>query len=163
MLVGPGLLGAAGRFVRRLIAKVTLTLVGWLMVGCGTAGPCVHVYRDALVHMSAFVDSASSAAVDSVFITNVTVNGSTLPLNLAIAGGGHETGILLDGDTLRCSSPCAFGSSEGSWQVTLLARGFPRQTIAFSARYATFHGGCPSYNDGGTSVVLRLARTIVRD
>jgi len=144
--------------MRRAFATVTLGLIGSLLVGCNTAGPCVHVYRDAVVHVSAFVDSASSADIDSVFITDVKVNGSTLPLYLAVLGSGHETGIRLDGDTLRCSAPCAFGQSEGSWEVTLLARGYPLQTIAFEARYATFHGGCPSYNDHGTTVVLRLAR-----
>ena len=147
------------RFPCAVIALVALGLIGSSLVGCGVAGPCVHVYRDAVVHVSAVVDSTSGADIDSVFITDVMVNGSSLPLYLAAYGGGHEAGILLDGDTLRCSTPCAFGAMDGRWQVTLLARGYPLQTVAFDAHYATGHGGCPSYSDRGTLVVLRLTRT----
>ena len=139
----------------RLAVAVLIAVAGCVPVG---AGPCVHVYRDAVVHIGAVVDAATSSGLDSVFVTKATVNGDSLPLFLAILGGGHEAGVLLEGDTLRCSVPCAFGSMQGRWKLTLLARGYPSQAVAFDAQYATFHGGCPSYNDGGTSVVLRLAR-----
>jgi hypothetical protein len=143
----------------RVVVAVALLITGSTLAGCSsTSGPCVHAYRDALVHVSAVVDSATGSGVDSVFVTKVTVNGDSLPLRLAVFGGGHETGVVLDGDTLRCGVPCAFGSMEGRWELTLLARRYPRQTVAFVARYAVFHGGCPSYNDRGTSVVLRLSR-----
>ena len=143
--------------MRRVSALVALALSGLPLSGCETAGPCVHVYRDAVLHVSTVVDATSSAGIDSVFITGVTVEGSPLPLYLAVLADGHETGVRVDGDTLRCSTPFSFGHSEGPWQVTLLARGYPLQTVTFDARYRTFRGGCPSYNDRGTTVVLRLS------
>jgi len=144
--------------MRSVFAMVALAIFGLPVSGCSTMGPCVHTYRDAVLHVSAVVDSASSAGIDSVFITGVMVDGSSLPLYLALLADRHETGILLDGDTLRCGVPFSLGHSEGRWQVTLQARGYPLQTVAFDARYRTFHGGCPSYNDRGTTVVLRLSR-----
>ena len=145
--------------MRRVVALVALAFIGSPSSGCSPgAGLCAHVYRDAVLHVSAVLDSASSADIDSVFITGVSVEGSSLPLYLAVLADGHETGVQLDGDTLRCSAPFSFGHSEGAWQVTLFARGYPLQTLTFNARYQTFRGGCPSYNDRGTTMVLRLSR-----
>lgn len=144
------------RAVVTVVPLFISTLTACTPTGTGM-GPCVHVYRDAVVHINAVLDAASGSSLDSVFVTGAAVNDYTLPLPLAVYGGGHEAGVLLDGDTLRCKVPCALGSTEGTWQLTLLARGYPLQTVAFDARYAVFHGGCPSYNDRGTSVVLHLA------
>ena len=145
-------------WLRDPIVRVAVFLFGFGLSGCGKSGPCVHVYRDALVHVTAVVDSASGGAIDSVFITNVSVNGDSLPLHLAVFGSGHEIGVLVDGDTVRCGVPSAFGTNEGHWEVTLHARGFTSQTVRFDARYREGKGGCPSYDDGGISVVWTLSR-----
>ena len=147
----------AKRFVQACVAIGLLALA--LAGGCTSYGPCSHTYRDALVHVTAVVDSATSAGVDSVFITSVSVNGDSLPLFFVASGGNHESGVALSADTLRCRVPCAFGSSSpGRWQVSLLARGYPLQSVAFEARYGKSHGGCPSYSDNGTSVAFHLSR-----
>lgn len=150
--------------MRFMFAVLVLAIAGAILAGCsGLGGPCVHVYRDTVVHVGAVVDSSTSSGIDSVFITKVAVRGDSLPLYLvAYSTNGHEAGVLLDGDTLRCRVPCAFGSSEGRWEVTLLARGYPVQTVAFDASYGVYHGGCPSYNDRGSLVVLHLSRTLAR-
>lgn len=143
----------------RTVVAVLFLLILSLAAGCTGfgAGPCVHVFRDAIVHMIAVVDSETGSGLDSVFVTNVTIDGDTLPLSMAMSSGDNEAGVLLEGDTLRCGIPCSFGFSEGRWELTLCARGYPSQTVAFDARYAVFNGGCPSYNDRGTFVVLKLA------
>src|SRR5262245_9943282 len=52
----------AARMVRIIVA-VALLSIGSSLIGCsgGTSGPCVHVYRDALVHVGAVVDSATGS------------------------------------------------------------------------------------------------------
>ena len=146
--------------MRNRIAAIVLVISGSISAGCWWgAGPCVHVFRDELVHVRAVVDSATGAGIDSVVITNVRVRGTSLPLSLVVLPApGQGEGVSLDGDTLRCSVPCAFGTQDGRWELTLLARGYPPQTLAFDASYGEFRGGCPSYNDHGTWVVLHLVR-----
>jgi hypothetical protein len=142
--------------MRRMLAVAVLPLTCWVLAGC--SGPCVHSYRDAVVHIAGAADSTTAVGIDSVFITTVTVDGDSLPLSLAVLGGGHESGVAVVGDTMRCRIPCSFGVREGRWQLTLSARGYPSQTRGFNAGYAVFHRGCPSYNDGGTYLALILHR-----
>jgi hypothetical protein len=147
--------------MRSIAIAAALGALAFSAAGCLTAGPCVHVFRDALVHVDAVVDDPFGSGIDSVFVTNVTINDDSFPLFLALEGGGHQTHVALVADTMRCGVPCSFGSEEGRWKIMLVARGYASQTVTFDAHYAKFHGGCPSYDDGGTHVVLHLSRRVV--
>lgn len=124
----------------------------------GGVGPCYHEYRDAVVHISAVTDFATGAALDTLYISSATVRGSPHPLTWLPEEPNSE-GLQAVGDSLRCLVPCSFGQQEGQWSLTVSAPGYPRQVVEFAADYAVFHGGCPSWNDEGTDVALRLVVT----
>jgi hypothetical protein len=138
-------------------AVALAVLLAWIdMTSSGCAGPCRHSFRDSVVHVVGVIDSLSGAPIDSVFITRVTVDSALVDLQTLTWGPGR--GFAFDGDTIRCAVPVWLGTRQGLWELQLLARGYATQTVTFEARYRVFHGGCPSYNDDGTNVVLRLAR-----
>jgi hypothetical protein len=122
-----------------------------------TAGPCVHNYLDAVVHLASVRNHATQAPLDTVFMSAAAVDDH-LYLLTALVQEANASGVTLVGDSLRCVLPCSFGHEEGHWAVTLSARGFARQEVEFDADYAVFHGGCPSWNDSGTVVDLEIGR-----
>lgn len=100
-------------------------------------------------------DFATDAALDTLYISSATVRGRPYPLPW-LAEQPNSEGLQAVGDSLRCIIPCSFGQQEGHWSLTVSAPGYPRQVVEFAADYAVFHGGCPSWNDEGTDVDLRL-------
>ena len=55
--------------------------------------------------------------------------------------------VQVDGDSLRCTLPCALGSAAGDWQFTASAPGYQDTPQQFAVSY-TFIGGCPSRDQG---------------
>ena len=123
-------------------------------IGGGMAGPCVHVYEDPVLH----VDSASGRTTDAVIgqieLSDLEVDGQTRTPAEATEPQGQN--VEVDGDTLRCTLPCAFGTTEGTWTFVADAAGYAPTPQSEDATYATFNGGCPSSNDDGSHVTLQL-------
>jgi hypothetical protein len=139
------------------IAAATLlptALAGCIGGAAEPAGPCIHEFRDAVVHVDAVVAADSVTAVDSVAITRAIVNG--VPMALAWIPLDLGTNAVLRNDTLFCHVPFSFGNMKGLWQVTVSAPNHPTQLVEFEARYAVSKRDCPSYNDGGSHVVWHL-------
>lgn len=148
------------------LALMVTTLIALLFTACSddgddgsVLGPCYHEYRDAVVHISTLTDLDSGAFLDTMYISGVTVRGTDYPLDWILEARLSE-GLQAVGDSVLCVIPCSFGSREGRWSMTVSAPGYPRQVLEFEAAYALFHGGCPSWNDEGTLVDLRLASEV---
>lgn len=152
----------------RGLALVIVSLAigtGTLVVGCNDddsddddpIGPCVHTYMDAVIHVEDARDRESNAPIDTVLISAASVDAHPYLLQWLVEET-NASGVALSGDSLKCAVPFAFGIQEGHWALTVSASGYPWQTVEFDAHYAVFHGGCPSWNDGGSSVGLELTR-----
>ncbi len=139
------------------LAIGTAIIVGSCNVDDHLIGPCVHTYMDAVIHVEDVRDRDSGDPVETVFISAATVDARPILLEW-LAKEKNASGVGLVGDSLKCTVPCAFGTLGGHWALTLSASGYPEQTVEFDARYAVFHGGCPSWNDDGTNVSLELAQ-----
>ena len=134
---------------------LTAVLAGCIGGAAEPAGPCIHEFRDAVVHVDAVVAADSATAVDSVAITRAIVNG--VPMALRWIPLDLGTNAVLRNDTLFCRVPFSFGNMEGLWLLTVSAPNHPAQLVEFEARYAVSKRDCPSYDDGGSQIVWQLS------
>lgn len=120
-----------------------------------TAGNCSHAFLDPVVSITAATSQPTGQGISTVLLTDVRVGGTVVPVGFLLNEGRNATAR---GDTLVCGIPCGFGTTEGRYQATISAPGHVSRGLAFTARYQTFHGGCPSFNSGSTTVTLSLDR-----
>ena len=121
-----------------------------------SVGPCIHVYREAVLQVVAVRDTEDNTPLPNVVVRHVRINGREQNLMFLVAGPSY--GVELRGDSLVGRVPCGFGTQEGNYVFTVSAPGYPPQERGCEARYRVFHGGCPSYNDGGVPITLGLRR-----
>jgi hypothetical protein len=137
-----------------MLAVLTITAI----LGCdgdSTWGPCVHEYREPIVQITDARDMRSGAAVDSIVLTHIRIDGRVVePLYFATVGPSY--GVSARGDSLFCQIPCGFATAAGNYVFTVSAPGYLPQDRGYDAQYGVFKGGCPSYNDEGLRVSLRL-------
>lgn len=140
-----------------VVAGLGAVIAGVLGACDGTSvGPCVHVYREALLQIVAVQDVQDNTALANVVVRQVRIDGREQDVRFLVAGPSY--GVDLEGGSLVCRVPCGFGTQEGNYIITVSAPGYPPQERGYEARYRVFHGGCPSYNDGGLRITLRLRR-----
>ena len=63
----------------------------------------------------------------------------------------------MEGSMVRCELACGFGTSPGTYRFRLSAPGYVPERLTVTADYQEFHGGCPSWNDGGTRHTASLS------
>ena len=119
------------------------------------AGPCVHEYREPIIQLISARDARDGTALSSVVLTNIRVDGRPLEASF-LATVGPAYGVIARGDSLVCAIPCGFATDAGNYVFTVSAVGYPPQDRGYQVDYSVSHGGCPSYNDGGVEVELRL-------
>jgi hypothetical protein len=135
-----------------------LILLAASLCGCPVSpgyGPCVHTYREPILNIVAAMDARSNAPIHSFVIHEVRMDGIKQDFYFLLA---ESYGVKAQGDSLVCQVPCGFGSEEGNYTFTVTAEGYPAQVRGYEGHYSIFHGGCPSYNDGGARVTLRLQK-----
>lgn len=144
-------------FYSALAAGLTILLVA-LALGCdqgdGGAGPCSHEYRDAILQIKQVRDSQTQDALSSVVLTEFTIGGLSVALPTLIEQFADN--VELVGDSLRCTPPCGFGTTEGHYQFTSAAPGYTARVLSFDVAYEEFEGGCPSHNSGGLEIEIEL-------
>ena len=118
------------------------------------AGPCVHVYEDAVLHLDSASGRTTDAVIGQITLSDFAVDGTARTPDQVTAQQSQN--VVVDGDTLVCTLPCAFGTDEGTWTFVSDADGYAPTPQSEDAAYATFNGGCPSSNDDGTHVTLQL-------
>lgn len=142
----------------RLIGAGVCALMANFLGACdgNPIGPCVHEYREALLQVVGARDAQDNTPLPNFVIRQVQIDGREQDLRFVVAGPSY--GVELKGDSLVCRVPCGFGTQEGNYIFTVSAPGYPPQVRGYEGRYGVFHGGCPSYNDAGVRVTLRLSR-----
>ncbi len=139
---------------RSILLILCLPLVG---IGCsenspddGFAGPCVVTYGDEVLHIDEASGSATSAIIGQLELSSFVVNGQVRTSEEVVAQ--RQSNVVLDGELLRCTLPCSFGTESGQWEFTALAPGYLPTGQSATAEYATVSGGCPSFGTDGTHI-----------
>ena len=95
------------------------------------------------------IDEARGAGTDAVIgeivLADFVIGGE--PQSAAQQVSDSSSNVQVDGDSLRCTLPCALGSAAGDWQFTASAPGYQDTPQQFAVSY-TFIGGCPSRDQG---------------
>jgi hypothetical protein len=125
--------------------------------GCGeegTAGPCVHIYREPIFHVTSVTETGTQAKIGEIVIREVRINGLEYPPSLLNA---ESENVVFQDSLLICTVPFSFGHTPGDWQFEATASGYVEATFNFpGVQYSEGQGGCPSYSDGGVRVTLEL-------
>lgn len=135
------------------------TIVLFFFIGCtpegeqGGIGPCVHIYKEPILHITSITNMITGEPVSAFTITDVRVDGRTQNL---FHLRSLSYGVVWYDSILFANVPCGFGTDEGVYHVTISATGFRDTVIQAAARYAVFQGGCPSSNSGGTRISFVL-------
>lgn len=145
-------LGTARRAFRQLL----LPLVA-LCIACNDAlGPCETTTFGPLVAVRGVTNAITGAAIDSVFITDIVVDGWREHLPFLVEGP-NSFGARVVGDSLLCKGTCAFGSYDGTWQMVLQRDGYQDLAVTFEARYQhNTVGECPGRKSGPTEVRFQM-------
>ncbi len=115
-------------------------------------GPCVHTYNEPILNVSSINDTLNNISLQFVKLYDLKINGfKTLGLN-AIS----TSYSIVSGDSIfYCNVPFGFGVEEGKYEFIIEADGYnPKKITIENVNYSIFEGGCPSYNDGGTQIIL---------
>jgi len=115
-----------------------------------TAGPCVHTYEDAVLHVRNVTNSSTNAPIPRIAITKVSIDGRTVTDVRALVEGIPVQGIQIAGDSLICTTECAFGPRDGTYAFTAGAAGYQDKDVTLVASFARFVAGCPSSSGGGS-------------
>ena len=126
-----------------------------LALSCDWArvGPCVHTNREPVLTIQR-VNDPSGQVLPVVVLDSLTLNSRSVELRFGIITSPPAFRVTSDGSALTCSTPCGFGSEPGRYEFWV--RGQPAERVTINASYATFHGGCPSWNDDGTTATVSL-------
>ena len=144
----------------KTLKRAATVVLGCAIVGsCGseqTAGPCYHTYEDAVLHIRSVTNASTNAPISQIALTNFSVAGHPVTDLVAVLEGSMVRGIQLTGDSLLCTTECAFGTAEATYTFTAGASGYQAKPVSISASFARFVAGCPSSSDGGTVVDIAL-------
>ena len=83
--------------------------------------------------------------IGEIVLADFVIDGE--PQSAAQQVSDSSSNVQVDGDSLRCTLPCALGSAAGDWQFTASAPGYQDTPQQFAVSY-TFIGGCPSRDQG---------------
>lgn len=124
-----------------------------------TVGPCFHANREPVIHLNSVYDLVTEEDIQQVVITNIVYENEAVTFQENNKEMTTNIFVDFESDKLFCILPCAFLTSEGSYEFTVSASGYNDEMIEVDASYSVFDGGCPSYVDGGTELDLELTKT----
>jgi hypothetical protein len=135
--------------------QIILISVSTLFLSCdeeGWIGPCVHTYKEPILHITSIRDSSTNEFINFVKLRNLEINGSKQFGSFLL----QKSYSIVAGDSLfYCNVPFGFGIDNGTYEFTLEAEGYPPKRVKIEdVGYSILEGGCPSYNDGGKRVEL---------
>ncbi|MEG8947479.1 PEGA domain-containing protein [Rosettibacter firmus] len=119
-------------------------------------GPCVHVYKEAIFHISELKDSASNNPISFAKIVSLKINGEK---QIGLPLGDKNYGIVYFDSVYYCNFPCGFGIESGTYEFKIVAEGYKDKVVKFeNVDYSIKKGGCPSYSDGGKRVSVIMSK-----
>jgi len=116
-------------------------------------GPCVVLYEEPILLITSARDSASSASIPEITLTEIKVNGALLDLRVL---GAVTPSARVVGSSIQCTVPCGFATTEGAYSAILTASGYQSSVLSVAAQYQSSIGGCPSTFGGGKRVGVSL-------
>ena len=129
------------------------------LAGCDSIdtvrGPCVHTYEDPIIHIDRVTDIVTGSSIRAFQITSALID--TFDVDLALLKTSAFYNVVLFDSVLICNTPCGFGTSGGTYTLSISAPNYKDTTIVIQAKYAVFNGGCPSSNSGGTVFNFQLS------
>lgn len=147
--------------------NIVFPMLSLLLVACGGSGDgdalessataCIDSAIEPLISLTSIVDATSRAEIAEATLRDVVVNGYSVSRFYVMAT--RPRNIVLVGDELRCTTPCAFGSSDGEYVFTLEAPGYRSKTITFRGQYPSVRqAGCTITRSGSVPVNVELDR-----
>jgi hypothetical protein len=135
---------------------ILIFVVGALSVACtgDRLGPCVHTDREPILLISSVRSGTSGPAIGTVYIDSLTLQDGFSPEREWFTREYER--LTFEGDRYRCDVVCGFGDEAGTYRFRVTAPGHTPIRISVNADYREFHGGCPSWNDGGTRAAVTL-------
>lgn len=124
-------------------------------------GPCIHGYAEPVLTIKTATSEPSEEAIGRVALRSLALNGQAIDVS---KWGTSSTwshvffNITVENNVLYCDVPCGFGGDDGRYDFVAEATDHQPLHVSVEARYASFLGGCPSFNDDGTDVALRLTK-----
>ena len=120
----------------------------------GGVGTC-DIQADPAVTILTAKDATTGAALPTISITSVKLDGKATDLTLVALAGKN---LSVSGGSLICTIACGFGSSEGRYDVTIESQGYEPKEISVNATYAIKSYGCPGRLSDGAKVDITMAR-----
>lgn len=139
----------------RLLVAITLVVAS---ASCGggessLVGPCIVNFRGPALFVADARDSVSGAAVPSVRLSAITIDGMALDV---AALQPVASNVRIVGNALECTVPCGFSSQEGTYVFVASSAGFADTTVRATGSYASREGNCPGTLSDGSNVTVVL-------
>ena len=118
----------------------------------GGVGPCVHTFKEPILHVISIQDTLNNIFLSSVKLYDLKINGSKKLDDIVL---DKSYSIVLDDSIYNCNIPFGFSTEEGKYEFIIKAENYdPKHFTIENVSYSVLKGGCPSYNDGGMRVEL---------
>lgn len=115
-------------------------------------GPCVHFSEPALTIREAR-GASTNAVISEIVVSSLSIDDQAQMADQQI--NERSSNVVVEGDTLRCTLPCGFGSEAGQWMFLASAPGYADTAQEFAVDVISHGGGCPS-GVSGTAVDVFL-------
>jgi len=145
----------------KILFRASLICLPFMAVSCGGGGGnnggvgTCDIQADPAVTIFTAKDATTGAALPTISITSVKLDGKATDLTLAAIAGKN---LSVSGGSLICTIACGFGSSEGRYEVTIESQGYEPKEISVNATYAIKSYGCPGRLSDGAKVDVTMTR-----
>jgi hypothetical protein len=117
--------------------------------GGGTVGPCVHIYKEAILHIESVNNTQTGSLIPTIVLSQIMLDTVKIsPMWLTTV----SKNVVFFDSTLICNVPCSFGTDSREYRFTVSANGYADTTITCFPIYTINQGGCPSSSDGGLRI-----------
>jgi hypothetical protein len=148
---------------QRLISPRTLSMtrtracmcLAFLQACRATDGICEFKYQTPVLEIERATSAQTSAPIPQLLLGDFIVAG-VAARDPSMALGEQPRAMIDEGDRLRCTVPCAFGTEPHTYAFTVSAPGYQDKRVEFDARYETVQLGCPGFASGPTRVQIAL-------
>lgn len=149
----------------RSALRLACLVVPFSLVACGgsdgAAAPCEDSFVDPVFGISSAVDATSNAPLASVALGDLRIGATRVTSTFALVeAGGVGRNAVAEGQTIRCTIACGFGTTQGTYSMTVARAGYRDTVLTVTARYESVErgaGGCPVTYSKGTQVSVRLS------
>lgn len=118
-------------------------------VGC----PAIVLAAEPSLIIASVQNAVSSAPVQTVVLSDIKRDGMSHFLGLLPR---EASNVRVVGNTVECTVPCGFATSEGAFTFTVAAAGYLPRQVAAQGAYSSSIGTCPPSLTGGKRISVNL-------